>query len=124
MLQELEGQIMATGKARRTRYALRMPLRGDLAELPLYEIDKAGRAELLTSVALVHPHGTCVSLANTGWPIPDESRDGWWDGLPYPRCTTCAPKAKWAASSLALNTSNWPSPQTRKSGLTPTCSTC
>lgn len=84
MLQELEGQVVATGKARRTRYALRTSLRGDLAELPLYEVDKTGRAELLTSVALVHPHGSCMSLANTGWPIPDESRDSWWDGLPYP----------------------------------------
>jgi len=84
MLQELEGQVESTGKARRTRYGLRMSLRGDLAELPLYEIDKTGRAELLTSLALVYPHGTCMGLANTGWPIPDESRDGWWDGLPYP----------------------------------------
>jgi hypothetical protein len=84
MLQELAGQVVATGRARRTRYALRMPLRGDLAELPLYEIDKTGRAELLTHLALVHPQGTCTRLANTGWPIPDESRDGWWDGLPYP----------------------------------------
>ncbi len=25
-----------------------------------------------------------MSLTDTGWPMPDESRDGWWDGLPYP----------------------------------------
>jgi len=75
---------LSTGKARRTRYALRRPLRGELAELPLYEIDTSGHAELVTSLALVHPHGTCMSLANTGWPVPEESRDGWWSGLPYP----------------------------------------
>lgn len=84
LLKELEGRVVVTGKARRTRYALRMPLRGDPAELPLYEIDRSGRAELAASLALVHPHGTCMSLANTGWPVPDDSRDGWWGGLPYP----------------------------------------
>ncbi len=84
LLQETAGKVVATGKARRTRYALRMPLRGELTELPLYEVDTSGRAELVASLALVHPQGTCMSLANTGWPVPDESRDGWWDGLPYP----------------------------------------
>lgn len=84
LLQELEGRVVVTGKARRTRYALRMSLRGQLAELPLYEVDRSGRAELVTGLALVHPHGTCMSLANTGWPTPDASRDGWWSGLPYP----------------------------------------
>ncbi len=84
LLQENAGSVVTTGKARRTRYALRKPLRGELAELPLYEIDPSGRAEQVTSLALVHPHGTCMSLANTGWPVPDESQDGWWSGLPYP----------------------------------------
>lgn len=84
LLQELEGRVVVTGKARRTRYALRMPLRGELAEMPLYEVDMSGRAERVASLALVHPQGTCMSLANTGWPVPDEARDGWWSGLPYP----------------------------------------
>ena len=84
LLQELHGRILVTGKARRTRYGLRRPLRGEVAGLPLYEIDQAGRAELVTHLAAVHPHGTCMSLADTGWPVPDESRDGWWEGLPYP----------------------------------------
>ena len=84
LLNEIEGRAMVTGQARRTRYALRRPLRGSDDELPLYEVDRAGRAERLTHLALVHPQATCMSLTNTGWPIPDESRDGWWDGLPYP----------------------------------------
>ena len=84
LLQEIDGRVIVTGKARRTRYALRRDLRGDMADLPLYEIDKAGRAELVTDLALVHPQGICMSLADTGWPVPDESRDGWWEGLPYP----------------------------------------
>jgi AraC-like DNA-binding protein len=84
LLQEIGSSVVSTGKARRTRYALRKPLRGELAELPLYEVDASGCAELVTSLALVHPQGTCMSLASTAWPVPEESRDGWWDGLPYP----------------------------------------
>jgi HipA-like C-terminal domain len=59
LLSEVAEYVVATGKARRTRYALRRPLRGQAAELPLYEIDAAGA-------------------------VPEESRDGWWQGLPYP----------------------------------------
>jgi HipA-like C-terminal domain len=84
VLQEQQALVVATGKARRTRYALRMPLRGELAEVPLYQIDEAGRVSLTTSLSLVHPEGTLMSLSDTGWPVPDESRDGWWPGLPYP----------------------------------------
>lgn len=84
LLQEQGAAIIATGKARRTRYALRRPLRGDLTELPLYAVDDAGQADLVARLALVHPHGSCMDLAGTGWPVPEESRDGWWDGLPYP----------------------------------------
>lgn len=84
LLQELEGAVIGTGKARRTRYALRRPLRGDLTELPLYEVDAKGKTQIATQLALVHPQGSCMSLAGTGWPVPEQSRDGWWDGLPYP----------------------------------------
>ena len=85
MLQALgDGRVVSTGKARRSRYALRRDLRGEFAPLPLYEIDSAGRADRLTALDLVRPHGSCLPLAGTGWPVPEESRDGWWDGLPYP----------------------------------------
>lgn len=84
LLQELQGRVVVTGKARRTRYALRRPLRGDSSELPLYEVDEAGRAELAATVATIHPAGTWTNLADAGWPVPEESRDGWWGGLPYP----------------------------------------
>ena len=83
LLQEIAGDVIAMGKARRARYALRRPLRGDLAELPVYEIDASGAAQLATRLSLVHPRGSCMSLAGSGWPVPDEARDGWWDGLPY-----------------------------------------
>lgn len=84
LLPALSNRLLVTGKARRTRYALRRPLRGDLSGLPLYALDPAGRAEQVSHLAAVHPQGTWMDLANLGWPVPDESRDGWWDGLPYP----------------------------------------
>jgi hypothetical protein len=84
LLQEVGAEVVATGRARRTRYALRRPLRGDLAELPLYEVDATGRAERVAHLALVHPQGSCMDLAAAGWPVPEDSRDGWWGGLPYP----------------------------------------
>lgn len=84
LLQEAGDDVVVTGRARRTRYALRRPLRGDPAALPLYEVDASGRAERVAQLALVQPQGSCIDLAAAGWPVPDEARDGWWDGLPYP----------------------------------------
>lgn len=84
MLAELGETVVATGRARRTRYALRRPLRGDPAPLPLYEVDARGRAERIGALALVQPRGSCLALAGAGWPVTEDARDGWWDGLPYP----------------------------------------
>ncbi len=84
MLQALGDAVVSVGKARRSRFALRRDLRGELAPLPLYEVDSAGRAEPLSALDLVRPQGSCLPLAGTGWPVPGASRDGWWDGLPYP----------------------------------------
>jgi hypothetical protein len=85
MLQALDdGLLVSTGKARRTRYALRRDLRGEFSPLSLYEVDRDGRPERIAALDLVRPQGSCLPLAGTGWPVPEESRDGWWDGLPYP----------------------------------------
>jgi hypothetical protein len=85
MLAELPAsQVVFAGRTRRTRYALRRPLRGDLSEIPLYRIDAAGNATLVSKLALIYPQGALLALAESGWPIPPESRDGWWEGLPYP----------------------------------------
>jgi hypothetical protein len=85
MLQALgDGLLVSSGKARRSRYALRRDLRGELAPLPLYEVDRDGRAERIATLDLVRPQGSCLPLAGAGWPVPEGSRDGWWDGLPYP----------------------------------------
>lgn len=82
-LREMGEKVVTTGQARRTRYALRRSLRGDASDLPLYAVDREGRAERLTKLTLVRPEGTCMRLEGTDWPIPAEARDAWWDGLPY-----------------------------------------
>lgn len=84
MLAELDGRVLAAGKARRVRYALRRPLRGVEAELPVYRVDRAGRIEQVASLSPIMPQGCRMDLAVIGWPAPEEARDGWWEGLPYP----------------------------------------
>jgi HipA-like C-terminal domain/Winged helix-turn-helix DNA-binding len=79
-----ERSVLSAGQTRRARYALRRALRSTMEDLPLYAVDAAGQAHLLASLALVQPEGTLLPLAGTSWPVPIESRDGWWDGLPYP----------------------------------------
>ena len=78
------GEILATGRTHRARYALRRGLRGTNVDLPVYAIDPQGRGQRLATLALVEPEGTLMALPDTDWPVPEESRDGWWDGLPYP----------------------------------------
>jgi len=85
LLAELpEHSVLSAGQTRRARYALRRPLRGTQEDLPLYAIDARGQAQLVSRLALVQPNGTLLPLTDTAWPVPPESRDGWWDGLPYP----------------------------------------
>lgn len=76
--------IVVAGRARRTRYALRRSVLGDSGDYPLYAVDDKGRANLIAHLATIHPQGCLLPLGNTGWPLDDETRDGWWDGLPYP----------------------------------------
>lgn len=84
MLPDLGERLLVAGNARRTRYALRRKLRGDATELPLYAIDTEGRAHSLGALALLQPQGSLLRLRDSDWPVPEESLDGWWDGLPYP----------------------------------------
>ncbi len=84
MLQELGDDLVTAGRARRARHACRRPLRGDGTALPIYEVDADGRADRVSLLDLVQPEGACAPLAETGWPVPEGSRDGWWKGLPYP----------------------------------------
>lgn len=84
LLDEAQPRLLSAGRARRTRYALRRALRGEVAPQPVYEIDADGRASLLGSLSLVQPEGSLLDLGASDWPLPDDARDGWWAGLPYP----------------------------------------
>jgi hypothetical protein len=75
---------LAAGGPRSTRYGLRRPLRGSLEDLPLFAVDRNGRADELSRLSLTEPNGTLLQLKDTTWPVPTESLDGWWGGLPYP----------------------------------------
>lgn len=84
LLREIEDKVVTSGKARRARYAMRRPLRGDFSDLPLYEVDAEGRAGLVTHLTPISPQGAWMAIEEAGWPVADEARDGWWHGLPYP----------------------------------------
>jgi hypothetical protein len=84
MLAEAGDAVVSAGAARRTRYALRRAWRGQTAPWPVYAVDALGRAEHIGDLTLVHPQGSLLPLQPTAWPVPEASRDGWWDGLPYP----------------------------------------
>ena len=84
MLQQLGSRIVAAGKARRARYALRRALRGDSHDFPLYTVDETGIAEQIATLTPISPEGTWMSLPASRWPVPKEALDGWWPGLPYP----------------------------------------
>lgn len=84
LLGEAGPHVLAAGKARRARYALRRSVRGAASDFPVYEIDREGRASQAGTLTTIFPNGTWLNLAAMGWPVPAESQDGWWSDLPYP----------------------------------------
>jgi len=77
--------VVSRGKARRVAYAARRPLRGSMASLPLYRVDASGLPHEIARLDLTYPDGCAADfLGDFGWPLDDEMRDGWFDGLPYP----------------------------------------
>ncbi|WP_301102687.1 type II toxin-antitoxin system HipA family toxin YjjJ [Propionivibrio sp.] len=84
-VQVLEERVVSRGSSRRSRYALRRELRGSLAALPLYRIDETGQGHEVGQLDLLYPAGSALALREPFlWPLDDNSRDGWFDGLPYP----------------------------------------
>lgn len=81
---ELDGQVVARGRARRTAYAARRAIRGKMDAFPLYEIDESGKAHELGTLVPTYPAG-CAMMEMEGlpWPLDDEMSDGWFRGLPY-----------------------------------------
>lgn len=76
--------VRVAGAASRTRYALQRALRGRLERYPVFRIDSLGQASQAGDLSLVWPEGSLFELAALGWPVDPDSRDGWWQGLPYP----------------------------------------
>lgn len=83
MLKESGDAVVSTGAGSRTRYAVRRPVRGVRAPLPLYRIDSRGRGEAAGELDLIEPQGSRLDLAPLGWPM-DPAQGAWWEGLPYP----------------------------------------
>ena len=76
--------VVAAGQTRRRRTAWRRNFRGLRLEAPLYRIDDSGRPQSIGVLRPIWPHGCHVEASAPAWPAPEEARDGWYDGLPYP----------------------------------------
>jgi HipA-like C-terminal domain len=84
-LKSLGDAVVIGGESRRTRYALRRPLRGNAARIPLYCIDEHGQGHEIGQLSLTHPEGSLLSFQETfSWPLERGMADGWFEGLPYP----------------------------------------
>ncbi|HEY2929405.1 type II toxin-antitoxin system HipA family toxin YjjJ [Piscinibacter sp.] len=84
LIDELGPLAFRAGAASRRRYALRRPLRGDVGPLRLFTVDPAGKVSDSGEFTLVEPTGSHCQLGSLGWPVDSASREGWWEGLPYP----------------------------------------
>lgn len=83
---QLGADVIRLGGSRRSRYALRRPLRGRTGSLPLYRIDAEGNGHPVGALDLVYPEGSALTLDEPfRWPLEKGlMQDGWFDGLPYP----------------------------------------
>ena len=83
-LKVLGDAVIIGGESRRTRYALRRPLRGNAAPIPLYRIDEHGQGHEIGELSLTYPEGSLLSFRETfPWPLDRGMSDGWFHGLPY-----------------------------------------
>lgn len=87
LLAEAGEQVVRLGQARRSRHAAVRCLRhdrGGTGVIPIYEVLPSGRAQPVSQLQGVAPFGTASPWPAAHWPLPAESADGWWDGLPWP----------------------------------------
>ncbi len=85
MLNDAGGQVVRVGKAGRTCYYLRRPLRGITEDIPIYAIDPVGQAQQAGLLTLLEPNSTLLDVAAMDWPVDKEFELGVWPcGLPYP----------------------------------------
>ncbi|NEX18060.1 MAG: DNA-binding protein [Halochromatium sp.] len=84
-VRRLDPEVLRLGKARRSAYALRRPLRGRQTPIPLYRIDETGDGHLLGRLSLIEPEGSALEWVEPcPWPLDEQMTDGWFEGLPYP----------------------------------------
>ncbi|MBI3348192.1 MAG: type II toxin-antitoxin system HipA family toxin YjjJ [Burkholderiales bacterium] len=76
--------LVATGQTRRRRFAWRREVRGQRVAASIYRIGVDGRPEPVGLLRTIWPQGCHVDATAPAWPVPEEARDGWYDGLPYP----------------------------------------
>jgi hypothetical protein len=76
--------VVGAGRTRRRRIAWRRDFRGQRVDLPLYRIDADSRPRPIGRLRPIWPHGCHLDAETPAWPAPEEARDGWYDGLPYP----------------------------------------
>lgn len=77
-------EVIVRGNARRTKYAARRALRGDFNPVPLFRVDRDGTPHEIAVLDLLYPDGTAAEFSGKlGWPLDDEMRQGWFEGLPY-----------------------------------------
>ena len=76
--------VVSGGQTRRRRTAWRRGFRGQRMETALYRIDAEGRPQAVGLLRPIWPHGCHVDTTAPAWPAPNEARDGWYEGLPYP----------------------------------------
>jgi len=76
--------VVAAGQTRRRRTAWRRDFRGQRVEAPLYRIEEDGRPQRIAVLRRIWPFGCHVETEAAAWPTPEEARDGWYGGLPYP----------------------------------------
>src|SRR5512140_1603324 len=74
-------EVLTIGRARRTSYAARRPLRGSLDPLPLFQVDEQGGSEQVGHLDLAYPEGAVMQWSTPSiWPLESSMRDGWFDG--------------------------------------------
>ncbi|MBL8473665.1 MAG: type II toxin-antitoxin system HipA family toxin YjjJ [Rhodocyclaceae bacterium] len=83
MMKEYGADIFGVGGSSNRRYAVRRPLRGQRAPLPVYRINEVGQGDLAGTLEMVAPRGSFLDLRAMGWPTLKDT-SGWWEGLPYP----------------------------------------
>ncbi len=83
-VQALGDEVVSRGKARRTAYAARRAVRGNVVSIPLFRIDHAGTGTQVATIDPTYPHGCAVTFeAPFDWPLTGDMRDGWFPSLPY-----------------------------------------